>query len=257
MTTALPALPGVRLEDLPLEAALMTRTDRKYVLTEGEAADALADLPAGTRVLEVAGRRELGYRSTYFDTAGLDAFAATATGRRRSWKVRTRTYVDTGECWLEVKTRGPHGRTVKERTPHPASTPEELGEDGARFVADRLREARAERVTGLAAVRHLRPVLRSTYSRVALVVGDGTSRASIDRDLAWHAPDGVTRRPRDLVILETKSPGAPSALDRRLWTLGHRPRRVSKFGTGLVLLDPALNHHRWNRLLGAGSPLTG
>ena len=32
--------------------------------------------------------------------------------------MRTRTYVDSGTCWVEVKTRGQRGATVKTRLPH-------------------------------------------------------------------------------------------------------------------------------------------
>jgi hypothetical protein len=37
--------------------------------------------------------------------------------------------------------------------------------------------------------------------------------------------------------------------DRFLWSHGHRPVRLSKFATGMALLDPALSHNRWHRTL--------
>lgn len=255
MTPELPDLPVIGLADLARDAGLLTRIDRKYVLTTAQADRVLAGLPGGTRILQIGGRREFGYRSTYFDTSRLEAFAATATSRRRRWKVRTRTYADIGDCWLEVKTRGPRGSTVKTRIAHPAARDTVLDDRALRFVAGELARLGGDEAAS-AMARALRPVLVSTYRRAAFLAPDAASRATLDWDLGWHGAGGLTRDSPDVVILETKSPSAASALDRRLWSLGHRPARMSKFGAGLVLLDPALNHHRWNRLVGADGPLT-
>ena len=52
-----------------------------------------------------------------------------------------------------------------------------------------------------------------------------------------------------MLVVETKSATAgPGPLDRRLWELGHRPVRISKYGTGLALLTPDLQRNRWHRV---------
>ena len=93
-------LAPVTLDELNAAAALQTRRDRKYVLTPDELGRLLADLPPA-RVLEIDGSRSFAYDSTYFDTPELDAYRLAATRRRRRFKVRTRTYVDTGSCFVE------------------------------------------------------------------------------------------------------------------------------------------------------------
>ena len=98
--------------------------------------------PRPVRVLEVDGRRSSRYESTYLDTVDLDSWTAAATRRRRRWKVRSRVYADTGERWLEVKTRGLRGATVKERLPHDG--PDVSGHADA-WVRDRLGAARVAR----------------------------------------------------------------------------------------------------------------
>ena len=52
-------------------------------------------------------------------------------------KVRTRTYVDSHQCFIEVKTRGSRGTTVKSRIPH---RPDERGvvEPALAFVTQTL-----------------------------------------------------------------------------------------------------------------------
>ncbi|WP_127573024.1 polyphosphate polymerase domain-containing protein [Georgenia faecalis] len=250
MTTPAPvpaALPLAHLAATDLaalneQACLLTRVDRKYVLDHADAVDVLTALPIGTEVLEVDGRRTFGYRSVYFDTRELTSYAGAAHRRRRRFKVRTRTYLDSGECWLEVKTRGPRGATVKRRLPY--DSPEALTEIGRGFVTDVLTEAEIPAWP----VADLRPVLTTRYRRATLHVPASGARATVDTDLAWTTPDGRGRDAHGLVIVETKSGGLPCAIDRLLWEHGHRPTRVSKYATGLALLHD-LPANRWRRAL--------
>jgi hypothetical protein len=118
--TGFAALPAVALAELQETAALQTRVDRKYVLPLDALPGLLAALPDGTRRLVIDGRDAFGYESVYFDTPDLDAFRLAAGRRRRRYKVRTRTYCDTGGCWLEVKTRAraaPPSRSAASTTP--------------------------------------------------------------------------------------------------------------------------------------------
>jgi hypothetical protein len=43
--------------------------------------------------------------------------------------------------------------------------------------------------------------------------------------------------------------GRPCAADRALWRDGHRPTKVSTFGTELAALGPDLPSNRWHRVL--------
>lgn len=242
---AVEVLPTVSLAELNAQASLLTRVDRKYVIEAGEL-DAVLTGPcdsgvAGLRVLEIDGRRSSRYESTYLDTVDLDSWAGAAHRRRRRWKVRTRTYADTGERWLEVKTRGRRGVTVKERLPHDAH---ELSGPAGAWVRDRLGAAHVHDVDpgGLVATLH------TSYARTTLLLAEAAGRATVDRDLRWVSGHG-TAEVGDVLVVETKSGTArPGPLDRRLWELGHRPIRISKYGTGLALLTPDLQTNRWHRV---------
>lgn len=244
-------LPPVSLEDLVDEAALQTRMDRKYLLDAAAARATLATLPAGTRVLEIGGHRSFGYRSVYFDTPELDSFAGTAHPRRRRFKVRTRHYLGSGESWLEVKTRGPRGLTVKTRRLRSsdaavdrAITETLLSRSDQAFVAEVLRQQQVPDID----VTELRPVLGTRYERSTLVLPTA-ARCTIDTRVTWQDVLGnVLSRP-DLVIVESKTGSTPSPVDRSLWRLGIRPSRFSKFGSGLAALHPGLPANRWHPVL--------
>ncbi|MCK0116492.1 polyphosphate polymerase domain-containing protein [Isoptericola sp. S6320L] len=241
--------PGVCLAELDDVAALQTRVDRKYVLSPAEATALLDGLRADRpRVLEIDGRRTFAYASNYLDTPDLTTFHQAARRRRRRFKVRTRTYVDTGGTFLEVKTRAARGVTVKERRPADPVTLT-LRDDDAAFVDDRLAAARLAAPPSSA---DLVPVLVSRYRRTTLLLPD--ARLTLDTALTWSLaarPDGGTHPVADvgdLVVVETKAGTAPSSADRLLWRAGHRPDRISKYATGLTLLRPELPDHPWRRL---------
>lgn len=241
----LDALPAVSLYELTASAALLTRVDRKYVLTTSDLDRLGRHLPQHTRVLEIEGQRSVGYTSTYLDTPGLTSYLDAAHRRRRRWKVRTRSY-ETGGHFLEVKTcRGTS--TVKERIPWRDTTrldPMRLDNGGRDFVETALRSS------GIVLdAATLAPALVTRYRRSTLLLPSGT-RATLDLGLVWTASETVACKGfGDRVVLETKSARAPSELDRLLWRLGHRPQRISKYAVGLAMLHPALPHNRWHRLL--------
>lgn len=234
-------LPTIGLDELTATAALQTRVDRKYALDRADARTVLAGIPDGTRVLELGGRRALAYESTYFDTPDLASFRMAAHARRRRFKLRTRAYVESDVAFLELKTRGARSTTVKDRVPHDIRHLDELTDDGRSYAEPVLDDLRIDPDV-------LAPTLRTRYRRTTLLLPGG-SRATVDTDLAWEdACGGELTRP-GLVIVETKSLGAASELDRLLWAHGHRPATLSKYGTGLAALRPALPATKWRRVL--------
>jgi hypothetical protein len=254
LAAPLAGLRQVSLDELVAQAALQTRIDRKYVLRVPEARAVLTLLTErepGVQVLDVDGRRGFAYESVYFDTPDLTSFHLAALRRRRRFKVRTRTYLDSGETWLEVKTRAARGATVKTRVPHPASGRRRLGE-GAGFVAATLDAAS---IPGAGDLR-LAAGLTTRYRRSTLLLpptrpGAPAARATLDTDLAWLLDEDACR-PRvaavpGLVVVETKTGSTPSCLDHLLWRGGHRPQRISKYGTGLAVLRPDLPGAPWRR----------
>jgi hypothetical protein len=233
----LAGLAPVALADLVEEAALLARVDRKYVVPVAALDELLTALPQGTRVLEIGGRRRFGYRSTYLDTPDLASFHSSGRSQRTRWKVRTRDYLDTGGRWLEVKTRGARGATVKQRVP--------LGGDG--LIGDAA--ALVDTAVGDGTARTLWPVLTTSYGRTTVLLPGASARVTIDIDLTWTSPAGDSLRPRGLAIVETKTGSTPSAVDRLLWARGFRPVRLSKYGAGLAALDPTLPRRKWHDAL--------
>jgi len=235
-------LEPISLDELVEKAALQTRVDRKYVLSRLDAAEVLAALDPTTRILEIDGARASAYESVYFDTPDLLSYRMAAHARRRRFKLRTRSYVDTDESWLEVKTRGARSTTVKERLAYEIEDRGILTPDGREYADAALG------ALGLDSA-DLRPALVTRYHRSTLYLPGSGSRATVDTDLSWEGDDGRVLSTPDLAIIETKSGSRTSEVDRLLWSHGHRPATISKFGTGLAALRTDLPSHKWARVL--------
>ena len=238
-------LAPITLEEMVDEAALMTRVDRKYLLPLPALAEVI-DATTQARVLTIDGLRSFAYRSDYLDTGDLASFHAAGRRRRRRWKVRGRTYLDSGTSWLEVKTRGPRGTTVKARVQH-QPVADGLTAEGERFVVDTLASIGATLDPS-----ELAPALVTRYRRSTLYLPEEQrpARATVDVDLTWSSPGGGESLDLPgLAVVETKGSTAPSSLDRALWHLGHRPVRMSKYGTGLSALHDDLPALKWHRTL--------
>jgi len=235
-------LEPISLDELIERAELLTRVDRKYVVPAAGAGRLVNALAGAARILEVDGCREFAYRSTYFDTPQRDSFLSAGRSQRRRWKVRTRTYLDSGSSWLEVKTRQARDQTAKRRIEHPdAHQVDGLTPAGEAFVADSL---------GTRVAASVEPVLDTLYRRTTLFLPASSSRTTIDVDLRWTSLlDGTELERPAVAVIETKTGSTPSAVDRLMWSYGHRPVRISKFGVGMAALDPQLPRLKWHRAM--------
>ncbi len=235
------SLPAISLQELNDAASLQQRVDRKYIVTAVQLADLVDHLSHRLAALEIDGERSFGYESTYFDTPELKSFHDAAYRRRQRYKVRTRAYRQSRKAMLEVKTRDGRGKTIKRRQAHDFDARQFLDTEATAFVDSALG------VSGLG--RTLWPLLTTAYRRTTLVDLDDVARVTVDADFRfvdWHGRrGGLDGR----FVLETKSSGSPGFTDRYLWQIGARPEKISKYGTGLAVLNPSLPSNKWHRTM--------
>lgn len=236
---AVAALPTIQLVGLQGEASLLSRRERKYLVPISVAATIVEAVSSEALALQINDERSFTYRSSYFDTPGGQSFFAAARRRRRAFKVRTRTYVDAGDCVLEVKLRGSRSRTIKRRIDYPAAMSGELTHTGRDFIAQ---------VLGTTEDAVLEPTLTTTYQRSTLLL-PGDARLTIDIGFSATTPSGERVSLEGFAIIESKSRSSPTKADRTLWRMGFRPMRISKFATSLAAMDPTLPSNRWTRAL--------
>jgi VTC domain len=227
------SLDPVSLEELDERAALRERVDTKYVADRGRVADTVGRLSGAYRVLEIDSRRSFDYESVYFDTPDLRCFREHVEDRVPRFKARSRYYLETDACFLEVKVK--RNGTTKRQRPYDHAHHGELTAAGRRFLDEALTELADQQ-----APADLAPTLSTGYRRVTLGAREVAERVTLDFDVKLRAMDNRRLTLRDdLVLIETKTERGDSAFDDDLRAAGCHPTSISKyrFGVGLLLAD--------------------
>lgn len=235
-----------RMEPITLEEMdsikLMNRVDTKFVTNAAVLQDILDDAAAsGYRVCTIGGQRVSGYLSLYYDTSGLAMYLAHQNGRKTRQKVRTRTYLVSGESFLEIKRKNNHGRTKKKRIPIPS-------EDFTHFGTNAEAAAFLREKSWFSADQ-LQPRCTTEFDRITLVNREKTERITMDMNLHFH--NMATELDGDLadaVIIELKQDGRLPSPMRKILAEHHvKPYRISKYTIGTVLTDPGAKDNRFKQ----------
>ena len=219
---------------------LLNRIDSKYLTNESTLEKILEDAAkAGYRALETEGSKISPYDSVYYDTDGMKMFLDHHNKRLVRQKVRTRSYVNSGDAFLEIKRKNNKGRTSKKRTSIPLS---ELND----FRSDPAAAAYLAKHSAFT-VDQLSPVLETMFKRVTLVNAARTERLTIDTCLCFkNLRTGREASLKDAVIIELKQDGRASSQMKGI-LLDHRvkPARVSKYCIAVTLTDPEIKSGRF------------
>ncbi|HRQ39006.1 MAG TPA: polyphosphate polymerase domain-containing protein [Chloroflexota bacterium] len=221
------------------EAALLNRTDTKFVLATADLLAALADLSSAYRVLEVGGNRLNHYQTLYFDTPDFALYHRHHAGAAERYKVRARAYVESDLAFFEVKHKTRKKRTVKERLPTPQMVTQ-VGKDTAVFLDHHYPYDPAD----------LRPVLGNSFTRLTLVSTARPERLTLDFDLAFYWGPQRVMLP-GLAVAEVKQDGfsAHSDFIRHIRARHTHPTSFSKYCLGAALLYPHLKQNNFKRQL--------
>lgn len=243
-----PAAPGVvdldRFAPISLRElgtdSLLDRVDRKYILPDSVIPEIVARLSSEYRVLEVGGYRRSPYTSVYYDTPDFRFYYDHHSGRSPRFKVRIRSYVSSGEEYLEVKRRSRGGRTQKYRFPFHA-----VRKDPPGVLADTNPFGLADQID----VRELIPALTLRYDRTTLVGRGGRERVTIDQAVSCER-GGQTQEFGGVAVLEVKQAQAfESEVLDVLRKMGLRPAGISKYCLCVASLEPGVKKNRFRPAL--------
>lgn len=233
-------LAPLSLAEVEAQARLQQRIDRKYVAPLATVARLVEQVARTHGVLEIEGTRTFRYSTWYFDSETLHTYRAHVQGRRNRFKVRTRTYLDSGLCRLEVKLKGLRGETVKLAEQRAPELHGVFDDDADRFLAICLRDSPVTAAPG--------PWYRTVevaYRRMTLVMLDGQERLTIDLDLDYTAGEVGARLLPGFAIVESKSSRGRGSADRLLRSLGVRPLECSKYCVGVAATRPDIPGNRF------------
>jgi hypothetical protein len=207
---------------------LMNRTDTKYVMPVTMVENLLESLMFSHRILEINGIRALSYSTTYLDTEDFVYFTRHVTEREHRHKVRFRTYLSTGESFLEIKMRNNKGRTIKRRIANRLTEDMSFDKPAVEFLKEHLPDDS----------ELLRPVLTTGFTRITLAGDNPPERITIDFGLRFEGNNNLKTDLPWIAVVELKSDSTKglSPASDNLKNLRVRKLGFSKYCIGASLL---------------------
>ncbi len=247
MTNLLNEFAPITLEQMS-GVKLLNRTDTKFVTTLPMLHKLLEMAQGQYFAQEIDGERIAPYYTVYFDTDDCDMYHQHEAGHTNRQKLRIRSYVKSGQNFLEVKTKNNRGRTKKKRMNFESFDPSHPRYD----LLFRRQDAEFEAYDDFLRTwlrydpRGLRQQLENRFDRITLVNKGKTERLTIDTNLRFH--NLVTDSFRfmdDVVIIELKRDGnVPSPILAMLRELRIKPHGFSKYCIGSAFTNENLQRNR-------------
>ncbi len=232
-------LKPITLEEMK-DIRLMNRTDTKFV-TNKETLVRLLQLAQGKYYAQFHNDSKIAnYMTTYWDTDDYRFYMEHHNQRAPRQKVRVRTYMDSHDTFLEVKTKNNHGRTKKKRVAVPDQ--QITGENGnEEFLQEKVH-------LGLADIH---PTVRNQFHRITLVNYGKTERLTIDFDVHFHNMEtGKEANVGPLVIIELKRDGnVYSPVLDIIRQLRIKPSGFSKYCIGSIMTNHDLKQNLFKQKL--------
>ena len=228
-------LKPITLEEMK-DIRLMNRTDTKFV-TNKETLVRLLQLAQGKYYAQFHNDSKIAKQAARRITAGSNTFVNQRAPRQ---KVRVRTYMDSHDTFLEVKTKNNHGRTKKKRVAVPDQ--QITGENGnEEFLQEKVH-------LGLADIH---PTVRNQFHRITLVNYGKTERLTIDFDVHFHNMEtGKEANVGPLVIIELKRDGnVYSPVLDIIRQLRIKPSGFSKYCIGSIMTNHDLKQNLFKQKL--------
>lgn len=217
---------------------LMDRTDTKFIFNASDLNKVLSQVTENYKVLEVEGKRQSTYKTLYYDTENLKLYLNHHNGHLNRYKIRHRTYVDSGAGFLEVKFKNNKGRTIKERIKKKI-TPLEWEKETGDFLLEKTPYD-----PGM-----LKPTLWVNYKRITLVSRQNTERVTIDVDLEFENRN-QKQSLANLVIAEVKlDKKSPSVFLSKMKEMHIREGSISKYCMGIAITNPGVKKNNFKEKL--------
>jgi hypothetical protein len=221
------------------DVKLMNRIDRKYWFHSSCLEELLEKSVKHYDILEINGKRLMEYHSVYFDTKDNRMYLEHHNKKLNRYKVRRRTYLETGDHFFEIKLKTNKKRTIKKRIAT-ISSETDIFKKEINFLK---RETSFDKI-------ELMNSLNNRFFRMTLIHKQKQERCTIDiHPEFWK--EGKKLELKNLVIFELKKgrslKGSPMVSMLREMKI--RQSGLSKYCTGRAFLEPELKRNAFKSRL--------
>jgi hypothetical protein len=202
---------------------LMDRTDTKFVFSSDQFDVVMNTLLPYYRILEINAVRFNRYQTLYYDTPELALYYKHHVGKLNRYKVRHRSYLESGIGFLEIKFKNNKGRTIKTRMKQ-GTAPIQWQSENIHFFEQHLPFFAA----------NLAPIIWINYKRLTLVSKTSAERVTIDLELEFkHAQ--IHKTVQHLIIAEVKQEKRSASAFLKVMKQHHiREGSISKYCMGVA-----------------------
>ena len=223
---------------------LLSRYDTKFIFHKGMLKNVFDYLSQYYEILEVYGRRLFTYETIYFDTDDFFFYRQHHDQKLGRYKVRCRRYVESGQCFFEVKFKNNKQKTIKNRLLlEDKAINYMISEDSKEFARSHIF------LDGIDIMEKIKPKLKVDYQRMTFASLTSKERITVDTGLTYTGETPYRHRLEGLIIAEHKSerfsPRAP--LFQYLKNMKIRPANFSKYCMGVALIENKIKHNRFKK----------
>ncbi len=220
---------------------LMKRYDTKYVFHADMLKSVLSGMMDDYGIVEIRKKRISTYNTLYFDTDDYFFYRQHHNKKLSRYKIRCRTYRETGKSYFEVKCKTNKRKTIKDRLLIDEVPESEcLRNDTLAFIRDHITDRDSE-----IRIDRLKPVVWVNYRRIALTHPETHERITFDLDLTF-SDEQRDLAMDSLVVAELKQPRVlmSSHFSLTMKAMGILPAQFSKYCMGVIFLG---KNDRYNR----------
>ncbi|QZT38218.1 VTC domain-containing protein [Halosquirtibacter xylanolyticus] len=212
----------------------MTRYDQKFIIPSESLDVILGYLQKSYHVLKVNESWLQEYENHYYDTARLDLARDHLRGKRPRYKLRKRIYIDTEDCYWEMKCKVVGGQMVKKRI--------KASMNGAeRFING------FEIPIGIEALRNS---LKNNYFRASFYSLESNEKVTIDQSLKILQDNQWVDILEGFVVVEVKGMHFnESSFVQFLRSHSFRSIKFSKYCFGIGMLHTQFFPHKRKAVL--------
>ena len=225
---------GISLMEMD-SVKLLNRTDTKFLLHNSILNKVLWDNKNEYRILEIQQKRTARYETLYYDQPNFKYYLDHHNKRTNRYKVRKRTYLDSGLCFLEVKHKF-KGRTDKNRIKI-GGISEMISGQELSFLEKNVPKS-----------HKLKASIWNNFERITLVHQERKERITLDLGLNFRWEDRTFGYP-NCVIAEVKqeSVDRSTPIIESLKKNEVRQIRISKYCIGMGMLYEELKTNNFKR----------
>jgi hypothetical protein len=225
---------------------LMKRYDTKFIFHRDKLNSVFDYLCQDYQVLEINDKRSFRYENLYYDTEDYFFYHQHHNQRVDRYKLRCRKYIESNDCYFEIKFKNNKKKTIKTRI---------LLED-KNINYELLKEAKefarkSILIDNGSIVDKVSPALWIGFDRITFANITKKERLTFDVNLTYTDKKSCSRKINNLIIAEMKSEHASlnSSFYQYLKDLKIFPTKFSKYCMGIALTEKNIKCNRFKKNL--------